>query len=42
MWVLIRNDFKIEARHFKHKFIRCYLYILINKFKGNEVRTLIE
>lgn len=42
MWVLIEDNKKKEARHFKHKFIRFWMYIIINKIKGNEVEVIYE
>lgn len=42
MWVIVENEKKKEIRYFKHKTIKYWLYILINKIKGNEVEILYE
>ena len=42
MWVIIKKQNKKEIRYIKHKFIRLWLYILINKLKGNEVEVIYE
>ena len=40
MWVIIENNYKKEIRYFKHRFIKYWIYIIINKIKGNEVSIL--
>lgn len=40
MYVLIKYSNKVELRHFKHKFIRYWLCIIINKIKDYEVEVL--
>lgn len=42
MWVLIEDNKKKEAVYFKYKFIRFWIYIIINKIKGNEVNIIYE
>lgn len=39
-WVIIENNHKKEIRYFKHRFIKYWIYIIINKIKGNEVSIL--
>lgn len=39
-WVIIENNYKKEIRYFKHRFIKYWIYIIINKIKGNEVSIL--
>ena len=38
MWVIVER----EVIYFKHKTIRYWLYILINKIKGKEVYVINE
>ncbi len=42
MWVLVRTKKSLTTKYFKHKLIRFYLYILINKLKKYEVKTIKE
>jgi hypothetical protein len=37
MWVIVKYEY---AYYFRHKFIRYYLCILINKIRGKEVEVL--
>ena len=40
MWVIVENEKKKEIRYFKHRFIKCWIYIIKNKMEGNEVRCV--
>lgn len=40
MWVIVENETKKEIRYFKHKFIKCWIYIIKNKMKGNSITWL--
>lgn len=40
MWIIIKNKHKKEVKYFKHKFIKYYLCIFINKLKRNEIEVL--
>lgn len=40
MWVIVENEAKKEIRYFKHKFIKCWIYIIKNKMKGNSITCL--
>ena len=40
MWVLVRSKTRLEAKFFKHKLIRYYVYIFINKMEGKEVEVV--
>ena len=42
IWVIVKNDRKTEIRKFKHRFIKYWLYLLINKIKKNKVEILNE
>lgn len=42
MIVIVKNASMTTIYTFKHKFIRYYLCIIINKIKGNEVDILDE
>lgn len=40
MWVLIREERKIQTKYFKHKLIKYYLYVLVNKMRGKKVEVI--
>ncbi len=40
MWVLVKSRSKIITKHYKRKFIRYYIFVLINKIKGNQVEVI--
>lgn len=42
MWVIIKHKSNTEVRYFKHKFIKYYFCIIINKLKKKEVVTIDE
>lgn len=40
MWVLVKSRSKIITKYYKRKLIRYYLFILINKIRGNRVEVI--
>lgn len=38
MWVIVKTDKEEYSKYFRYKFIRYYLYVLINIIKGNNIK----
>lgn len=42
MWVVIENGKIKKSVYFKHRFIKYWIYVIVNKIKGNEVYVINE
>ena len=40
MWVLVKAKNKIITRYYKRKLIKYYVFIIVNKIKGNQVEVI--
>lgn len=42
MWVVIENGKIKKSVYFKNRFIKYWIYVIVNKIKGNEVYVINE